>query len=130
SPEVHNAEDSPVSARDWIATAGGVMEPVVVLAALGGSRWTQQDWFEEAACKGMTDLFFPPAGEREAARLQREPKARAVCASCPVVDPCRAYARRQQEFGFWGGENEEERFIAIRRERRLAARLQQERVAG
>ena len=106
------------------------MEAVVVMAALGGSRWTQQDWFDEAACKGMTDLFFPPAGEREAARLQREPKARAVCASCPVVEPCRAYARRQQEFGFWGGENEEERFTAIRRERRLAARLQQERVAG
>jgi len=46
-----------------------------------------------------------------------------VCASCPVVEPCREYARRQQEFGFWGGENEEERFIAIRRERRMAARL-------
>jgi WhiB family redox-sensing transcriptional regulator len=106
------------------------MEPVAVLAALGGSRWTQQDWFTEAACKGMTDLFFPPAGEREAARLQREPKARAVCASCPVVEPCRIYARRQQEFGFWGGENEEERFAAIRRERRLAARLTQERAAG
>ena len=106
------------------------MQPVAMLTALGGSRWAQQDWFEEAACKGLTDLFFPPPGEREAARLQREPKARTVCESCPVLEPCREYARRQQEFGFWGGENEEERFVAIRRERRLAARLQQERVAG
>src|SRR3954470_20872886 len=99
------------------------MEAVVVLAALGGSRWTQQDWFEEAACKGMTDLFFPPAGEPEAGRLQREPKARAVCATGPGVAPCRAYARRQRDFGYWGGESEEERFAAIRRERWLAARL-------
>jgi WhiB family redox-sensing transcriptional regulator len=99
------------------------MEPVAMLTALGGSRWAQQDWFEGAACKGLTDLFFPPPGEREAARLQREPKARSVCESCPAMDPCREYARRQQEFGFWGGENEEERFIAIRRERRMAARL-------
>jgi WhiB family redox-sensing transcriptional regulator len=106
------------------------MEAVAVLvAAPGGTRWAQQDWFDAAACKGMTELFFPPAGEREAARLQREPKARAVCDSCPVVEPCREYARRQQEYGFWGGENEEERFTAIRRERRLAARYQH-RAAG
>src|SRR5262249_6254415 len=106
------------------------MEPVVVLTALGGSRWTQQDWFEEAACKGMTDLFFPPAGEREAAGWRGEPKARGVCRAGRAPDRARPYARRQQEFGFWGGENEEERFLAIRRERRLAARLRQELAAG
>ena len=98
------------------------MEPVVASAmALAQSRWSQQDWTEQAACFGMTELFFPPAGEREAARLVREAKARRVCASCPVVAPCRAYARFHHEFGFWGGENEEERFAAIRRERRAAA---------
>jgi len=40
------------------------MEPVAMLTALGGSRWAQQEWFEQAACSGLTDLFFPPPGER------------------------------------------------------------------
>jgi WhiB family redox-sensing transcriptional regulator len=68
----------------------------------------------------MTELFFPPAGEREPARLVREAKARVVCASCPVAVECRTFARQNHEYGFWGGENEEERFIALRRDRRVA----------
>lgn len=99
-----------------------LMETQVALSGTHtASRWTQQDWTAEAACPGMTELFFPPAGEREPARLVREAKARLVCASCPAVIPCRAYARRNGEYGFWGGENEEERFAALRRERRTRA---------
>ena len=95
------------------------MDPVGLSAtALAQCRWSQQDWTAQAACFGLTELFFPPAGEREPARLAREVKARRVCASCPVVASCREYARSHHEYGFWGGENEEERFRALRRQRR------------
>jgi WhiB family redox-sensing transcriptional regulator len=87
------------------------------------SRWIQQDWPELAACRGLLDLFFPPAGEREPSRLVREAKARAICAECPVVAECRDYARHNRELGFWGGENDEERTIALRRERRDGNRI-------
>ena len=75
-------------------------------------RWTQQDWAAEAACRGRTELFFPPAGERPQARVRREADARELCAACPVAAPCRAYARIHREHGFWGGESEDERILA------------------
>ena len=89
--------------------------------AVAQARWSQQNWTAHAVCTGMTELFFPPAGEREPARVVREAKARLVCASCPVIADCRDYARRNHEYGYWGGENEEERFSALRRLRRAAA---------
>ncbi len=42
----------------------------------------------------------------------RESKARAICTECPVLEPCRDWAREQREYGFWGGESEEERAAA------------------
>ena len=89
--------------------------------ALAQARWSQQNWAAHAVCTGMTELFFPPAGEREPARVVREAKARLVCASCPVAAECRDFARRNHEYGYWGGENEEERFAALRRQRRAVA---------
>jgi len=38
------------------------------------------------------------------------------------MDECREYARRNREQGFWGGENDEERIIARRKARAIAAR--------
>lgn len=70
------------------------------------------DWMETAACKGRTHLFFPPKAERPQARARREAQARLLCSSCPVAEPCRSYARRNHEYGFWGGESEEERHLA------------------
>ena len=69
-------------------------------------------WTDEAACAGRTELFFAPAGERPEARAVREGKARAVCTECPVLLPCRDWAREHREYGFWGGESEEERAAA------------------
>lgn len=74
-----------------------------------GVRWTQQNWMDEAICRGQTHLFFPPLAERPQARARREAKAAALCNACPVQDACRDFARDQREFGYWGGENEEER---------------------
>jgi len=69
-------------------------------------------WMARAACKGQVELFFGIAGERPERRVRREAAARQVCASCPVVEPCREMARLNRESGFWGGENEEERAAA------------------
>jgi len=69
-------------------------------------------WTTDAACRGQNDLFFAPAGERPETRQVREAKARAVCQTCAVLSPCRVWARQQREYGFWGGESEEERAAA------------------
>jgi len=71
----------------------------------------------EAACKGHTELFFPPHGEQADAREQREAIAATYCRICPVVLECRDYARRHREQGFWGGENDEQRMELRRRAR-------------
>ena len=70
------------------------------------------DWTEHAVCKGTTHLFFPPRAERPQARVRREARARLLCQGCPVLDPCRAYARVHREYGMWGAESEEERHNA------------------
>jgi WhiB family redox-sensing transcriptional regulator len=44
--------------------------------------------------------------------VRREAAAQALCAGCPVVEPCRSYARLHREHGFWGGESEDERILA------------------
>ncbi|MEX0665839.1 MAG: WhiB family transcriptional regulator [Acidimicrobiia bacterium] len=69
-------------------------------------------WTTDAACVGQTDLFFAPAGERPETRVLREARARSICRSCPVAQPCREWARDNREYGFWGGESEEDRAAA------------------
>lgn len=69
------------------------------------------DW-SQAECRGHTDLFFAPHAERPQARVKREARAREVCRRCPVLIECQSHARRNYEYGFWGGESEEERMAA------------------
>lgn len=69
-------------------------------------------WAEEAECAGQTDLFFAPAGERPETRLLREARARGICAKCTAFEACRGWAREHREYGFWGGESEEDRAAA------------------
>ena len=70
------------------------------------------DWMDHAVCQGKSHLYFPPRAERPQARVRREAQARLICASCPVLEPCRASARDRREYGFWGGESEEDRHLA------------------
>jgi len=72
---------------------------------------TDDRWMNDAACKALTNLFPAPA-ERPQARDRREAMARSVCASCRVSDSCRVYARDNHEYGFWGGESEDQRHAA------------------
>ncbi|MFZ9629078.1 MAG: WhiB family transcriptional regulator [Ilumatobacteraceae bacterium] len=73
---------------------------------------TDDRWMHDAACKGLTHLFFPSAAERPQSRERRELMARSVCASCAALVECRAFARTHHEYGLWGGESEDERHAA------------------
>lgn len=68
------------------------------------------EWFDEAICKGQTDLFYQDYNERPQARIKREQKALAICRQCPVIAQCRQYGRDNGEYGIWGGETEDERY--------------------
>jgi WhiB family transcriptional regulator, redox-sensing transcriptional regulator len=78
------------------------------------------DWRALAACREADpDLFFP-VGTTGAALRQIE-AAKAVCRTCPSLDPCLEFALSTgQDAGVWGATSEEER-RAIRRTRRRAA---------
>ena len=69
-------------------------------------------WVDQAVCRGRTELFFGRTSERPERRARRERIAAALCAGCPVQVECRDYARRNREYGFWGGEDERERHVA------------------
>lgn len=73
---------------------------------------TTMRWTESAACKGKGHLFF------EDDHLTIVRKAKAVCATCPVIDQCLMYAMDNNEFGVWGGMTANERKNYRRREKR------------
>lgn len=74
-------------------------------------------WRQAAACRQAdTALFFPIASAGVAiSEIQR---AKAVCAACLVRRPCLPYALATgQEFGIWGGRDENERRLLHRQRR-------------
>ncbi len=82
-------------------------------------------WQLKAACRGPhAAVFFPPSHfERKDEKADREARAKAICALCPVKDPCLAYAVEIREpHGIWGGLNEVERKAIIRERERSARR--------
>ena len=61
-------------------------------------------------------LFRSPDGERGPRRRNRENAAKAVCASCPVLNACREHALAVQEpYGIWGGLSEDDRAAILMR---------------
>ncbi|UZJ24935.1 WhiB family transcriptional regulator [Rhodococcus antarcticus] len=81
------------------------------------------DWQMQGLCRGVdSSFFFHPDGERGPARAQRESRAKAMCARCPVLEQCRAHALAVQEpYGIWGGMSESERESAVRTKNRKIA---------
>ena len=69
-------------------------------------------WKQSANCKGKIKLFFALRAERPQARTRREAKAYLLCTECTVKETCKNYARNSHEYGYWGGENEEDRHLA------------------
>ncbi|HEX7107560.1 MAG TPA: WhiB family transcriptional regulator [Acidothermaceae bacterium] len=73
------------------------------------------EWRDDAACRDEDPELFFPIGHGPAAQAQIA-AAKAVCARCPVVRECLAWALENgQDAGVWGGLTEEER-RALRRE--------------
>jgi len=79
----------------------------------------QWEWQYEGSCRTMpSEMFFHPDGERGPRRRNRENAAKAVCASCPVIQQCRAHALAVQEpYGIWGGLSEDDRLAIIGNEK-------------
>lgn len=73
------------------------------------------DWRDDAACLGADPkLFFPDS-------KYVEPKAEALCASCPVRIECLVFAIENKiEFGTWGGHGVNARKRIKRRGREVA----------
>jgi hypothetical protein len=58
-----------------------------------------EKWTDGAVCANVDpELFFPAAGDN--ASLYR---AKALCATCPVIAECLAYAVANHVEGIWGG---------------------------
>lgn len=69
----------------------------------GRDTWSWS-WKDYGACKGKRDLFYAPYQEATTARLLRVLAAQAICAQCPVIDPCDAEATaRNEQHGIWAG---------------------------
>lgn len=66
--------------------------------------FTHQPWTADAACRGMTDLFFPDRHDPGNTAAQ----AKAVCATCPVFTQC-AQAGTNERFGIWAGRSGKQR---------------------
>lgn len=67
------------------------------------------EWQDLAVCAETDpDLFFPDAGE-----TQKSKKARAFCATCPVIREC-AELGEQFDFGIFGGTTGPQRVKARR----------------
>ncbi|HLI15783.1 MAG TPA: WhiB family transcriptional regulator [Acidimicrobiales bacterium] len=72
-------------------------------------------WRQRAACRGISPDVFYPSCDEEAA------EAKAICALCPVRQPCLEYAISERERdGVWGGLTERERRRLIRQRRKTA----------
>ncbi len=81
-----------------------------------------EEWRRQAACLEMsTDLFFP-IGQTGTAWTEAN-RAKSICSGCSVRAHCLAFAlATNQQFGVWGGYDEEER--------RQVRRLLRRRMAG
>lgn len=77
-----------------------------------------EKWAGNAACRGLDPAVFYPVTEDEAEI------AKAICADCPVVEPCLEHAiTNREKNGVWGGATERERLRIIRRRRRIRAQV-------
>ena len=76
------------------------------------------DWQLDAACAGLdTALFYQADNERGSSVRNREMRAKAICARCPVISSCLKDAMVNREpYGVWGGLSADERY-------RLASKL-------
>ena len=84
----------------------------------------KMDWQEDAACRRHDNVVFfgPDQGESELEKQAREMKAKSICHTCPVKEPCLEFAMEtNQKYGIWGGMTDKER-ASLKRRRARARR--------
>lgn len=75
----------------------------------------EADWRRRAACRLMPAEMFFPVGTSGMA-VEEVAAAKQVCRECEVAAPCLEFAiETRQEFGVWGGTDEDERRELLRR---------------
>ena len=106
------------------APSDDVLSADSVAADVGRVVWIpgefdEQAWRRSAACRDTDpELFFPVGFTGDA--IPRIAHAKAICRDCPVRLVCLQYSLvSNQEFGVWGGYDEEERRDLRRKWRRL-----------
>ena len=73
------------------------------------ATWNNRSWRDAAACRDVDPEMFFPVGTTGAA-LEQTAAAKAACATCPVQEQCLSFAvTTNQEYGVWGGLDEDER---------------------
>ncbi|MDQ6837815.1 MAG: WhiB family transcriptional regulator [Actinomycetota bacterium] len=83
-------------------------------------RYDSDSWRLAATCRYEDPELFFPVGSTGTAAEQID-RAKTVCATCPVQTSCLAFAlASNQEYGVWGGRDEDERRL-LRRQWRNAA---------
>ena len=78
---------------------------------------TDAEWREEAACLAYPAVLFFGLDDSESPveRRGREEKAKRICQTCPVLQPCLEYAlATREQYGIWGGMTEVERKALLR----------------
>jgi WhiB family redox-sensing transcriptional regulator len=93
-------------------------EPIVVVRTGRAGRYADWRaaselpgwWQRQALGGGVGGVFFPVEDEPAPARDRRERIAEAICAACPVREPCAVHALAHRELhGVWGGLSEADR---------------------
>ena len=99
-------KDAAGNTKTWLLAQ---VTPKLAEAELG-------EWIGHAICTDADpEIFFPPVGKSGAV-------ARQICSRCSVRADCLAYAlAAEEEFGIWGGLDQNERQNLKRRLRRKKA---------
>ncbi len=115
-----SASEKMTGEEESMTSAVGVYEQtqrIGRIRARTGVRYDDESWRSEAACRDVDAEVFFPVGTTGQALVTAE-EAKAICARCAVRISCLAFAiEANQQFGIWGGYDEEER-REIRRRRR------------
>ena len=81
------------------------------------ASYDSTSWREQAACRhGDPDIFFPISKTGRA--LADIGRAKTVCAACLIRSQCLSFALdTRQDYGIWGGYDEDERRALGRQQR-------------
>jgi WhiB family transcriptional regulator, redox-sensing transcriptional regulator len=85
------------------------------------ATYNSEDWRREARCSTVDTSVFFPTGKSGMSATQA---AKRLCSDCPVRARCLEFAvTTNQEYGVWGGADEDERRALRRTWRRSDLRI-------